>query len=76
MARDSFDQGHYEPTQRLQAEKTRRMFRNFETQAVVARAMAKSARYTFWVTVIAAATAVVTAAAAVFSVIALHGLPR
>jgi hypothetical protein len=61
--------GHYEPAQRKLAQQNQQRIRNAETQAIVSRAIAKNARYTFWAAILASAAALLTAAAAVYCVL-------
>jgi len=71
---DDFAHGQYEPTQRKQARQTQRRIRNAEAQKIVARAMEKNARHMLWSVILASATTILTAAAAVLCV--LVSLPR
>ena len=71
---DDFAHGQYEPMQRKQARQTQRRIRNAEAQKIVALAMEKNARYMLWSVILASATSLLTAAAAVLGV--LVSLPR
>lgn len=71
-------QGRFGPAQRRRMRQMQRRMnlriRAAEAQEITARAMEKNARYLFWSVIIASASTIITAAAAVFGVFAT--LPR